>query len=505
MTCPMLGFLLLVAVSCRAGIVEENRLPGTPDWLPGTIDYIWYGNNPGDLEGFTRDISSALGGRVDFSVNTHATKWAISIYRMGWYGGLGRRLIAVLPQDKPSVQPWPMTDRVTGLVDAGNWSVTATWQVPSNAVSGVYLAKLTRTDNNDQFVIPFVVRDDTHYHDIVFQTSDTTWTAYTGWGGWNLYGPNPGVAATKAGPAGEAVKVSYNRPFSATYFLGLAAAPHNSFFGAESATVRWLEENGYDVAYQSGVDTARYGVGDHRVFISCGHDEYWSGQQRANVEQARDRGVNLCFWSGNECYWRVRWENNYRTMVCYKETWAGKKIDPSAEWTGTWMDNEIVGSVPQNALTGQLYRVVSPTYAIVIPYPLTLHPIWASTQIASTAPGGSYKTVNGYLGYEWDIPEQNGYEPSVTLLSLSSYKVTYFTTHFGRSYAPQVATHSMTLYRAKNGALVFGAGTINLPWALDDFHSFSGGPGGYVPVDPNIQQGMRNLLRMMGVSPRTPQ
>jgi hypothetical protein len=61
-------------------------------------------------------------------------------------------------------------------------------------------------------------------------------------------------------------------------------------------------------------------------------------------------------------------------MVCYKETWAGKKIDPSAEWTGTWMDNEIVGSVPQNALTGQLYRVVSPTYAIVIPYPLTLHP-----------------------------------------------------------------------------------------------------------------------------------
>ena len=62
--------------------------------------------------------------------------------------------------------------------------------------------------------------------------------------------------------------------------------------------MRWLEKNGYDVAYQSGVDTARYGVGDHRVFISCGHDEYWSGQQRANVEWARDSGVNLCFWSG---------------------------------------------------------------------------------------------------------------------------------------------------------------------------------------------------------------
>jgi hypothetical protein len=496
---PVLGFLFLVAIICHAGIVEENR-------LPGTTDYISYGSISADLEGFTRDISSPLGGRVDFSVNTHATKWTINIYRVGWYGGLGKRLITVLPQDKPSVQPQPMTDPVTGLVDAGNWSVTASWQVPSDAVSGVYLAKLTRTDNNDQFVIPFVIRDDTHYHDIVFQTSDTTWAAYTGWGGWNLYGPNPGVAATKAGPAGEAVKVSYNRPFSTAYCLGLAAGPHNSFFGVESAAVRWLEKNGYDVAYQSGVDTARYGVGDHRVFISCGHDEYWSGQQRANVERARDRGVNLCFWSGNECYWRVRWENNYRTMVCYKETWAGKKIDPSAEWTGRWMDNKIVPSVPQNALTGQLCRVISPTYAIVIPYPLTLHPIWAGTQIAATSPGKSYTTVNGYLGYEWDVPEQNGYEPSVTLLSLSSYTVSDFIPDFGCSPGPPwLATHSMTLYKAESGALVFGAGTVFFSWALDDFHSLNGGPGGYVPVDPNIQQGMRNLLGMMGVRPRTPQ
>jgi hypothetical protein len=145
-------------------------------------------------------------------------------------------------------------------------------------------------------------------------------------------------------------------------------------------------------------------------------------------------------------------------MVCYKESWAGKKIDPSAEWTGTWMDNEIVRSVPQNALTGQLSRVISPTYAIVIPHPLTLHPIWAGTQIAATPPGRSYKTVNGYLGFEWDIPEQNGYEPSVTLLSLSTYKGSAFIADFGRCDGPpQVATHFMTLYKAESGALVFGA------------------------------------------------
>ena len=48
----------------------------------------------------------------------------------------------------------------------------------------------------------------------------------------------------------------------------------------------------------------------------------WSGQQRTNVEAARDAGVNLQFWSGNEVYWRTRWGNAisadgtpYRTLI----------------------------------------------------------------------------------------------------------------------------------------------------------------------------------------------
>ncbi len=75
---------------------------------------------------------------------------------------------------------------------------------------------------------------------------------------------------------------------------------------------------------------------DHKVFLSVGHDEYWSGDQRANVEAARDAGVNLAFFSGNEIFWKTRWENSidgsgtpYRTLVSYKETHANAKIDPT--------------------------------------------------------------------------------------------------------------------------------------------------------------------------------
>ena len=39
-------------------------------------------------------------------------------------------------------QPAPLRDAATGEVDAGNWAVSASWAVPADAVSGVYIAKL---------------------------------------------------------------------------------------------------------------------------------------------------------------------------------------------------------------------------------------------------------------------------------------------------------------------------------------------------------------------------
>ncbi len=54
-------------------------------------------------------------------------------------------------------------------------------------------------------------------------------------------------------------------------------------FGAEYPMVRWLEANGYDVTYFTGVDAARTGnlIENHKLYLSVGHDEYWSGPRRA--------------------------------------------------------------------------------------------------------------------------------------------------------------------------------------------------------------------------------
>ena len=92
-------------------------------------------------------------------------------------------------------------------------------------------------------------------------------------------------------PAGRAYKVSYNRPFTTR----TTASGQDWVFNAEYPMVRWLEANGYDVSYTSGVDTDRRAASllVHKLFVSVGHDEYWSGTQRANVEAARAAGVHL--------------------------------------------------------------------------------------------------------------------------------------------------------------------------------------------------------------------
>src|SRR5262249_30084484 len=146
-------------------------------------------------------------------------------------------------------------------------------------------------------------------------------------------------------------KVSYNRPFN-TANLELATW----LFSAEYPMWRWLEANGYDVTYFTSVDAARNGalITNHKIYLSVGHDEYWSGPKRASVEAAREAGVNLAFLSGNEGFWKTRWENSidgsntpYRTLVCYKETLGPNSTPPATAavdpldpptWTGTWRD-----------------------------------------------------------------------------------------------------------------------------------------------------------------------
>lgn len=483
---------------CGAGInpiVCENLKPGAD---PDEWDISGAGDD--SIQGFATDISVDAGSSIAFKIDTDATAYSIDVYRTGWYQGKGARFIQSVPVTAtlPQRQDECISDATTELYDCGSWAVSASWSVPADAVSGVYIAKLTREDTGGSSHIIFIVRDDDSHSDVVFQTSDPTWQAYNTYGGSDFY---------QGAANGRSFKISYNRPFATRG----NDSGRDFYFSAEYATVRFLERNGYDMSYISGVDADRHGslLLNHRVFLSVGHDEYWSGAQRTNVEAARDAGVNLQFLSGNEVYWRTRYEPSadasatpYRTLVSYKETWANAKIDPAAEWTGTWRDPRLAkaeqgGTLPENALTGTIYMSNNTDLPITVSSAEGRLRLWRHTPLASMSAGTSQPLAAHTIGYESDEDVDNGFRPAGLIrLSTTVGPTPQYLTDYGNVVMPGTTKHHLTLYRAPSGALVFGAGTVQWGWGLDQVHDGDG-----APADARMQQAQVNLLADMGAQP----
>jgi hypothetical protein len=537
-------------------IVAENCRPGNPSTE-------WDVNGSGDpmIQGFADQISVNRGETIRFKVKTESPQYRVDLYRLGYYGGHGARLVTTVRPSVPLPQRQPecLREEATRLYDCGNWAVSGSWDVPADAVSGIYIARLVREDSTPPSWradnapargprpeplphaygalgygrlanalkeprashIYFVVRDDDGRSDILFQTSDTTWQAYNREGGTSTYG-----TFDPARPAERAYKVSYNRPFVTRDYRAV-----NKLFNAEYPMVRWLEANGYDVSYFTGVDSDRRGAEllEHKLFLSVGHDEYWAGQQRRNVEAARDAGVHLAFFSGNEMFWKIRWEESidesrtpHRTMVTYKETHANAKIDPlPGVWTGTWRDARPFnpeGPQPENAVTGTIFTVNAwRNDPLQVPYEYARLRFWRNTAVAKLRPGETATLLKGLLGHEWDEDIDNGFRPAglFRLSETTINNVRYIQDH-GTVYDSGTATHHLTLYRHPSGALVFGAGTVQLSWGLDAHHDTETGVPPEransgtirVGVDPNgpdraIQQATVNLFADMGVQPAT--
>jgi hypothetical protein len=490
-------------------IVIENAKPGTPqsEWM------LQPGEASSSIDGFTTSMSTNLGSTVNFKINTDSSDYRIDIYRLGYYGGDGATLVTSMEHQGTVNQPAPITDPTTGNIDAGNWSVTDSWNVPTGATSGVYIAKLTRLDGTDgENIIPFVVTNNASTSDIIFQTTDQTWQAYNAWGGGSFY-------------TDTAQNISYNRPIETPAGPDdtTASGPWDFVFGEELPAIYFLEKNGYDVSYQSGIDTATNGslLLNHKAFLSVGHDEYWTAQQQDNVRAARDAGVSLNFWSGNESYWTTELLPSIagsgdpnRTLVTYKTSSSGLQ-NPDGVWTGATRD-PAGGLIPENGLSGQMYYVDwdkdTPLNPITVPYKYAQLNIWKNTAVADLQPGQTYTSQSDYLGYEWDVNAtssevaNNGFSPA-GLVPLSSTTVT--TGALSNAYIltgliTGTATHNLTMYRAPSGALVFGAGSIMWSWSLSSLHT--PGPDGSptdAPADPAFQQAMVNLLAQEGIQPQS--
>ncbi len=286
-------------------VQQENLQCGTQDWLLTRTRVDESGIRCPWVEGYCSRPSYLAGEQIQVHVSASpGAKVGLDVYRMGFYGGAGgcwKRSFDPVP-----VQSQPMSEVGKNRVQMCEWKSTFEWTIPDDWLSGVYIGKLTESNEGLQSYVIFIIRDE-RQSDLLYHCSDNTWQAYNRWPSkYSLYD-----SAENEWHWGPNTRVSYQRPYGK--YRQIMDAPlslgSGEFFLWEFPMVYWLESEGLDVSYQSNTDT--HNSPDRllkaRGLLSTGHDEYWTLRMFRNVQRAVQKGVSVGFFSGNAVCGRVEW------------------------------------------------------------------------------------------------------------------------------------------------------------------------------------------------------
>jgi hypothetical protein len=471
-------------------IAAENHAAGTTAWrLPGPA-YEIGGASRGAIEGYVSAQALAPGQTESVYVNAPAAHTVtLQVYRMGWYGGKGGRLVLQSARLPVRRQP-PCTHRfATGLTEC-DWHPTLAFPIPRALVSGVYIVKLHASTGAESDCL-FVVRP-ARAPRLHVEIPTATYEAYNAWGGDSLY---PG-GSKRVGVTGtdQGVEVSYDRPYESQTGAG-------QFFIRDVAMVRFLERYGYPVGYTTieSIDAHPaqvLGPTHPRALMDVGHSEYWSAGDERAFATARDRGTSLIFISSDTLAWRVRFaaataassqagEPDHR-IVAYKE-FAARDPD-RAQPTGLFPGGGagLTGSAYDGCITPRVAVPGPPVYRYYSwrPSP-SLRPSWlfAGTGVTATT------SIPGIVGYELD-ERTPATPPGAQLIGTGSNVPCG-----SEADEPSPALGRLaetTLYTAPSGALVFATGTLGWEYGLSPVPQAS--PDAPRAPDRRVVAITRNLL-----------
>jgi hypothetical protein len=480
-----LAFLVLALGTARAQtnpIVIENQQPGSAAW---DLDTSKVGTDTvGQIKGYASAASINKGENITFYVSTNpAQTYTIDVYRVGWYQGLGGRLMQHIGPLNGVTQPTCPMDATTGMIEC-RWAPAYTLATQTSWTSGIYLCILTNAQGYQNYII-FVVRDDSRIAALLYQSPVATNQAYNdypddGKTGKSLYDFNSYGAVLAATGYKSAAKVSFDRPYQDT---GIDEGFRSDY--GEVNFIRWMEASGYDVSYTTDVDTHANGsiLLNYKGILSMGHDEYWSKPMYDAVNAARDAGVNLGFFGADAVSWQIRFESSStgvpnRVIVCYRDV----NLDPITDLTLktiNWRDPVL--NRPEQVLMGIQYNDNSSPpqngQGFFPSYVVTNSGDWVYAGTGLT----DGTAVKGLVGYEADRYDN-------TYPSPNAVSGTYFLLSHSPWGTGQYQYSNSSVYQAPSGAWVFSTGTMNWNWALDLYGH------GYNLVDPRIQQTTANIL-----------
>ena len=305
--------------------------------------------------------SAVAGGRV----HVHA-RGALGAARLE-IARVGRERAVVLTRDvrvRPEVMP-PDADAF-----GCDWPVTAEVIVDGSWPSGYYEVVLSAGDVEAVgfFVVRAATPDPTRP---LLVLATNTWNAYNDVAGTNIYNGGthadfvrpfaPGFLRKPGGPGSRVTVLGSPDPRMRTHVGHIRAHGLSAWSGSagwpswELPFVQWAESKGIGLDYAVNADLQFVPdlLTGRRLYLSVGHDEYWSWEMRDAVEAFVASGGNAAFLSGNVCFWQVRLENDGRTMVGYKQRFEQDPVfgtERQERLTSIWSDR-LIGR-PETQMTG---------------------------------------------------------------------------------------------------------------------------------------------------------
>jgi len=272
-------------------VATENSLAGTTAWRLSATAY-----DSAVASGFASQTSAKCGDTVTLRVTSNDYHLAVTIYRMGYYGGTGARMVwasrtAIRGFPQPAIE-MVKTDpqgRAINMPTGRRWSPTFSVRIDGNFRPGDYLAKITGVTSGKGSYVPLIVRDDAGAHDRLVLNSVATWQAYNKYGGASAY----------TSPV-RSTRVSYDRPLLQNQGTG-------DFLSLEYGFVYWAEKQGFDLNYAADTDLhgRPYLVDTANTMVLMSHTEYWSVAMRSTTDASVADGMNLASFGGNQIYWRI--------------------------------------------------------------------------------------------------------------------------------------------------------------------------------------------------------
>jgi hypothetical protein len=363
------------------------------------------------LDGYCLPQSALPGEEVALHVSS-ADPFGVEVAREGGDREVVWRADAVAGSEHPI----PTTASAEGC----GWPAAITIPVGADWRSGYHSVTLTSGDERAEAF--FVVRPAQQRSPILLVLSTATYNAYNDWGGPSLYTGGTRVSferplsrgfLARPEPAARKAQASPDRE-ALTYFAWAEEHDVSVWSGGsgwwtwERPFVAWAERQGFaiDVAVSQDLDQHPEVLDGVRLFLSVGHDEYWSWGMRDTVEGFLAAGGNAAFFGGNTCWWQVRFEDG--TMVCFKYRADEDPVlgtDNERRLTECWSDRRI--GRPEAAMTGLSFsRGGYSRYGLGVPRASGAYSVWRPDHWAFEGTelryGDALGLADAVVGYEVD-------------------------------------------------------------------------------------------------------